>query len=222
MKRLNYILTGLLLAIGPFFGAYVLSIAIYTSMPNAFGIIISILLVLTSIKVGHYIFKRVQIGGPLDLLVATQSSPELDNLEPSHHENTKRRNPDELVSLINKNEHLFMGGSIKIFGDWLGMPYRGKLRFESAQYDQERSILEISFKEGEILQIVKPRSIFEASSYFKITKADKVTLILNPGGIKSIYRYECIGKTISTELSINTNSHTFDVSSSDSAVMMYN
>lgn len=207
--------------------ASIIGIAIYASFPNTTGIIILGLLGIFSIWLGLKIFKRVRIIGPIEFLTAVHASPDLDNLEPTEKSETKRRNPEEIVGLLETNDNVFQGGSFRIFGDWFGKPHDNHHEIIEADYDEKLNKLTLGFKEGEKLEIYNPKHIFEASTFLKIVQADRVKLTWfdydKTRSTKNQYflDYKLTGKKITTETDVDWYKPVFDVSLAEPALMIY-
>ena len=227
MRQVINIISGIIFGLAPLAGATVIGIAIYASFPNTTGIIIFGLLAILSIWVGLKIFKRVKIIGPIEFMTAVHASPDLDNLEPTEGNETKRRSPKEFVQLLANKNNSFKGGSFRIFGDWFGKPYDNYHEIESAEFDDQLKLLTLNFKEGEILEIYNPKHVFEASTFFKIINADRIKLTWFYFGKTSTTEdqyfldYNLTNKKITTETNADWYKPFFDTSLGDPALIIY-
>ncbi len=227
MRQVINIISGFILGLAPLAAASIIGFAIYASFPNTTGIIILILLGVLSLWLGFKIFRKIQIVGPIEYISAVNASPDLDNLEPTQDSRTKRRSPEEIVQLLENNGNLFQGGSFRIFGDWFGKPYDNNHRIDSADFDSKSKILTLKFKDGEKLEIYNPSHIFEASTFLKILKADRIRLTwfyygkTQSTANKYFLDYSLQDKKIKTETNVDWYKPNFDVSLGDSALMIY-
>lgn len=165
--------------------------------------------------------------GPIEFLTAVHASPDLDNLEPTEGSKTKRRSPEEIVRLLKTNDHLFQGGSFRIFGDWFGQPHENNHEIFSADYDEQLNKLTLNFKEGEKLEIYNPKHIFEASTFLKILQADRVKLTwieyskTQTTENQHFIDYNLTAKKITTETNVDLYKPIHDVSLGDPALVIY-
>lgn len=227
MRETINIITGFIFGLAPLVIAVIFGILIYNSIPNILGIALIGILGILSIWLGINIFKRVQIVGPIEFISAIHASPDLDNLEPEPNSETKRRNPNELVELIEKQDNLFKGGALRIYGDWFGKPYDNHHKISKAQFDKISKILTIEFNEGETLQIHNPRHIFEASTFLKVLGADRIKWTWYFYGKfktrENLYflDYKKSSSKIQTDTNVDWYKPAFNVSLGDPALMIY-
>ncbi|MEO1010533.1 MAG: hypothetical protein AAFX53_04455 [Bacteroidota bacterium] len=227
MRQVINIISGFIFGIAPMAGATIIGIAVYASLPNTVGIIILVLLGVLSLWLGLKIFKRVQIVGPIEFMTAVHASPDLDNLQPTKDSETKRRSPEEIVRLLENKKTLFKGGTFRIFGDWFGKPYDNYHEIESADFCNQLKCLTLNFKGGEQLEVYNPEHIFEASSFLKIIKADRIKLTWfyfgKPQTKNNQYflDYSLKDKKITTETNVDWYKPLFDVSLGEPALMIY-
>lgn len=227
MRQVINIISGFIFGLAPLAGAAIIGIAVYASLPNTTGIIIIGLLAISSIWLGLKIFKRVQIVGPIEYMTTVHASPDLDNLEPTKDSETKRRSPEEFVRLLENKDNLFIGGSFRIFGDWFGKPYDNYHEIENAELNNQLNRLTLNFKEGEKLEIYNPRYVFEASTFLKIVKADRIKLTwFYYGKTKTTENqyfldYTLTDKKIATETNVDWYKPIFDISLGDPALMIF-
>lgn len=225
MRQVINIISGFFFGLAPFGAAAIIGIAVYASFPNIIGILILVLLGVLSFWIGLKIFKRVSIIGPIEFMTAVHASPDLDNLEPTKDSRTKRRSPEEFVQILGNGENLFKGGCLSIYGDWFGKPYSNNHEIESAEFDNKVKLLTLNFKEGEKLEIYNPKHIFEASSFLKIAKAERIKFSWynNKSEIANQYylNYALNGKKIVHETNVDWYKPIFDVSLGAPALMIY-
>lgn len=176
MRKIVNTISGIIFGLSPLAGATIIGITIYASLQTVTVLIIYGLLGVLSIWLGLKIFKKVQIVGPIEFMTTIHASPELDNLEPSKNSETKRRSLEEFVELIKNKQNLCKGGTFRIFNDWFGKPYDNFHKIESAEFNKESKCLTLNFNEGEQLEIYNPIDIFEASTFLKVVKADRIKL----------------------------------------------
>ena len=227
MKRAIHIFFGLLYGILPIIVAIFLGIVFYQSFPNIIGISIISVLCIGAFLIGKFIYKRVVINGPIDFMSHIHASPELDNLEPLIYEETRRRYPDELVSLIKNDTNLMKGGTLCFYGDWFGERYKNNHKILDASFDKSENLLIIIFDNNQSLEVQNPQHIFEASTFLKILKADNLKFILdissenNATSNSSFLFYKKGEKKIATFSNISSFQPLFDVSMGEPALMIY-
>jgi hypothetical protein len=216
-------------SLAPSIVAFILGITFYAAFPNWMGLVVFVLLLLLAIPVGVKIFRKVTRIGFVEFVSLKNRSADLDLLIPTDAKNVFQRSPQDLVHLVNENKHLCKGGSLRMFGDWFGPPYRKVFNINTINYNEEESVLTISFDKGITLTIINPKHIYEATTYLKIIDADRITLRgryfqkdkrLQPP--QSYYiDYHKIGNNIKTETDLTSYIPNFDVSFSDPALMVF-
>jgi len=227
MNKIANIIFGILFGIAPLLGVGFIGLLIYYYEPSPIGFTIIGVLGLLSVWIGIKIFKKVQIVGPLEFMTTVHASPELDNLKLDSNSDTKERQPEELVSLIENDENLFKGGTIRIFGDWFGKPYDNYHKIDNAEYDNDKKVLILNFGDKERLEIYNPCHIFEVSTFLKIVKADRVRLNWYYFGKEkkkeNLYFIDYLikNKKIETKTNVDWYEPNFDVSINDSALIIY-
>lgn len=227
MKKAAYVFFGLLYGFLPIVAAVFIGLVFYQSFANAIGISITAALCIGAFIIGKFIFKRVLINGPIDFMSHIHASSDLDNLEPLEYEDTKRRQPKELVSLIKSNENLFKGGTLCFFGDWFGERYKNNHRIIDASFDELENMLVIFFDNNQSLEIKNPKHIFEASTFLKILKADSLKFKLShPSENLSNFDhfflyYKNDGDKIGTYSNVTWYKPLFDISLGEPALMIF-
>ena len=176
MKKLINFSTGFIAGLAPLFIAGIFSVMIYNELQNLTGIIICIILGLLAIWLGILIFMKILRIGIFDFMTVVVASPDLDNLEPTDDSKTKKRTPKELARLSHKNENLFKGGTIKIFGDWYGEPYHNFLKIISIDFNESDKQMIIQFSKKTRITIDEPGPVLESPSVLKILSAKKINL----------------------------------------------
>lgn len=227
MRQLLNITAGIIIGLLPLIGALVVGLLIYNSTPNSMGIIIIGALGIVAVWLGYRIFKRIQIVGVVEFITAVHATPELDNLELTKDSETKNREPEEFVSLVNSKENLFKGGTFRIFGDWFGKPYSNYHEIESAHYDKDLNMLSLNFTAGEILEIYNPKQILETSTFLKVIASDRISLTWfysgkeKQNGSQYFLDYSLKKNKIHTETNVDWYKPIFDVSLGAPSLMIY-
>lgn len=227
MRQIVNVVSGILFGLAPLVGSAIIGLVLYDSYPGTIAVIIDVLIGIGAIWIGLDIFKKVKAVGPIEFMSNINSSPELDHLQPEPNSETKRRQPLELVQLMAKKEHLFKGGSMRIYGDWFGEPYSSSHEFEQAQFDKTLNLLTLAFKNGEKLEIHHPTGIFEASTFLKVLDASRIKKTWpsdekadkHQGSYYLDYKKE--SKTINTDTNVERKHHTFNVSLGEPALMIF-
>lgn len=169
-KPINF-LTGILAGLAPLAIAGLFGVLVYNELPHRVGIFIGVLLLLLAIWLGIQIFEKVQRVGIFDFMSVVAASPDLDNLEPTTDSKTRQLTPGQLASLVRKDGHVCRGGTLKVFGDWHGRPYRNFLEIRQIDYDKRQKQMLISFSKNTRLIIDEPGRILESPSVLKILSA---------------------------------------------------
>lgn len=225
-KALNFI-SGIFLGLGPIIGLGLLGIAIYAGYPSTPGIVIASLPLLAGIWIGYNIFKKVLIVGPIEFMSAKHASSDLDNLIPGDDSKTKLISASEYVNSIKQKTNLFQGGSMRIYGDWFGKPYDNLHKVVGADYDDSLNELIIRFSEGEVLTIVNPKNIFEASTFMKILEADSIKLEFlhatqdQTANNKYYLLYRYMKSKVKAETNVDWYKPSFDTSLGAPAIVIY-
>ncbi|WP_159517787.1 hypothetical protein [Sunxiuqinia indica] len=176
MRKLINFITGIITGIFPLIIAGILGVLIYNELQNLIGIFICVILGLLAIWGGIQIFKIIQRKGIVDFMSVVIASPDLDNLEPTKDSKTQKRTAKELAELNHKNQNIFKGGTLKIFGDWYGEPYQNSLKILSIDYNEEKKQMEIQFSQNTRIIIDEPDHILESPSVLKILSAKRIKL----------------------------------------------
>ncbi len=227
LKTLFNIVSGIVLGILPVTGAALIGLFIYNDFPNIIGLTICAVLLILSIYVGYQIFRKIQIVGVTEFMAATRASPELDNLELASSSSTKNRTAEEMAHLIATKQSLIQSGCIRIYNDWYGQSFELELVLEHSEYDNERGLLTIKFKSGELLEIFAPKGIHESPTFLKIMHANRIRLSNANYGRTNIseqsYFIDYVKLTNSFETKSNIDWYTplFDVSLGSPALVIY-
>lgn len=230
MRTFINIIIALFYSLAPFIIAFILGITFYAAFPNWMGLTVFILLLLLALPLGVKIFKKVNTVGFIEFINYKNRSADLDLLIPVNAKGIFERKPLELSLLINENNQLCKGGSLRIYGDWFGPPYRKYFSIKSAEYNMEEAILTIQFDKGIALTIVSPTHIYEATTYLKIVDADRITLTgrylqknKEHDQLSETFfiDYHKEGNRIKTETNATLYQPKFDVSFSDPALMVF-
>lgn len=227
MRRFFDIITGFLYGMAPIVVAALLGVGIYVALPNITGILIIVLIGILACWLGFSIFKEIQIIGPNEFMSLMESAPELDNLEPEPDSETKRRDAREFSELVACNEHLIKGGAIRMYGDWFGKRYANFHVLKSAKFNEHTKILTLEFDKGEVLEIYRPRNIFEAPTFLKIIDADRIKLTwhksnpVNKAQNLYYFDYRFSNNKISVESNVDWYKPDYNVSLSAPALMIF-
>lgn len=191
MKKVVNLITGIIAGLSPLIIAGIFGVLIYNELQNFAGIIICLVLGLLAIWAGILIFKKIQRNGFVDFISVVVATPDLDNLAPTNDNNTKKRTAKELAELHHKNQSLFKGGTLKIFGDWHGEPFQNSLQILSIGFNVSKKQMEIQFSHDTKIVIDEPDHILESPSVLKILTAKKIKLeflyIKNNSTVESSY-----------------------------------
>jgi len=221
-----YNISGFFLGLGPIIGFGIIGMAIYASLPNALGVLSIGVLICLGAWLGYSIFKKVTRVGPIELMTALSASPELDNLIPVADSDTQLLAPSEYACAIKKKENRFTGGSIRVYGDWFGMPYAQFHEIETADYKPLNKELIIRFIGGEVLTISRPKHIFDSTRYMKILNADAIRLEwlshdeVNQKDLNYLY-YKKIDQQVNLETNIVALESGTETSLGDPAIVIY-
>lgn len=228
MNKLTNLISGIIAGIFPLIIAGIFGVLIYNELQNLIGIIICVILALLAIGLGIQIFKKIQRNGIFDFMSVVVASPDLDNLEPSKDSKIKKRTANELAELNHKNENIFKGGTLKIFGDWHGEPYRNSLKILSIDYDEEKKQMIIQFSQKTKILIDEPDHILESPSVLKILSAKKIRLEFQhkKKGSKEegsyFKNYTVVKNKIETESNINWTEQKIDAAIGQDALLIFN
>ena len=228
MKKLINLITGIIAGILPLLAAGILGIFIYNELQNVFGIIICVVLALSAIWIGIQIFKKIQQTGIVDFMSVLIASPDLDNVELGPDSNTKKRTAKELAELNHKNENIFQGGTLKIFGDWHGEPYQNSLKIVRIDYNEELKKMEIQFTENTRIVIDEPGHILESPSVLKIISAKNIKLEFqhkkNGSTEEASYfkHYKVVNNRVQTETNIDWINQKIDAAIGQDALIIFN
>ena len=227
MKKLVNFIIGILAGLSPLIIAGIFGVLIYNELQNIVGIIICVILGLLAIWAGIQIFKKVQQKGFVDFMTVVVATPDLDNLEPASDSKTKKRTAKELAELNHKNQSIFKGGTLKIFGDWFGEPYKNSLQILSIDFDESKKQMEIRFSQDIKIIIDEPDHILESPSVLKILTAQKVKLEFphkkNNSMVESSYfkSYKPGKRKVVTKTNIDWTNQKIDASPGQDALIIF-
>jgi hypothetical protein len=126
---------------------------------------------------GYRVYKTVIGRGVIGFITAVSASPDLDNLEPSVNSNHKKYNIAEYIAAFQKQENLFTtGGSIRIWGNYTFSGFNDFNKIESIQ-SPDTNQLQITFCNGNVLEVWDPKSIIEGHTYFKVLYCNRIEWI---------------------------------------------
>ena len=157
-------------------------------------------------------------------MTGLHATPELDNFEPQPGDGVQKINAEEFASESFQIAHFCQKGSIRIFGDWIGKPYKEKYTISKIAYDKELKILKLHFQEGYTMKVKKPHNILVAKSFLKILGAEMIQLNWpeKPGNSSPTYvRYEKTSRNLSAQSNPTEHKKRFDLSLSAPGLMMY-
>lgn len=223
MNFLN-VLFGFIYALCPLVIAFLFSLIIYSLVPNFVGIMGIVVLVFLSGWLGVEIFKRVQINGFIEFNSALYASPDLDNLHVLPNNNVSILTLEQLIELINQEKNRCKGGTLRIYGDWIGNPYSSVYKIQKAEYETDTKELKIFLQNGTTVSVYNPSHINESYSYLKIIDAEKVVFSFKSKNKEEYPLYflsyqKNVNKVI-TET--NLTKHSFDVFPNKPALMFFN
>lgn len=189
---------------------------IYNELPNLLGIVICILLLLTSIWLAIILFKTIKNRGLLELITILTATPDMDNLEVSADSSTKKRTAKEFAEVFNNKENIFAGGVIQIFGDWIGKTNKDRCLIVEVKYNETEKLLELSLSGNIKIHIIQPTNILESPSFFKVISAKSVKIwYSNKGKTTSKPKdlhisYDLVGRRIKTESNFGSDVKVID------------
>lgn len=228
MKKVVNLITGIIAGLSPLIIAGIFGVLIYNELQNFAGIIICLVLGLLAIWAGILIFKKIQRNGFVDFISVVVATPDLDNLAPTNDNNTKKRTAKELAELHHKNQSLFKGGTLKIFGDWHGEPFQNSLQILSIGFNVSKKQMEIQFSHDTKIVIDEPDHILESPSVLKILTAKKIKLeflyIKNNSTVESSYfkSYTPVKRKVLTKTNIDWAIQKMDASPGQDAIIIFN
>ncbi|MFT4760534.1 MAG: hypothetical protein ACI9XO_001194 [Paraglaciecola sp.] len=161
MPKILRIISGVLFAILPIIGFGIFGMAWYVSFPNLFGIILFLIITGLGIFLGVKTFQKVRIVGGIEFLSKSVSSNDMNNLQVTSDSTNRIFDVKDYVLLHNKNENIFKGGCIRIFGDWYGEPYMNWRGIENLIYNQNSSKLVIKLSNDEKVVLNNPNVVIE-------------------------------------------------------------
>lgn len=176
-------------ALLPFIGLNIVGLFIINDNPNLLGYSISALILVVSILISVWIHRRVMKMGVLQFISAVSASPDLNNPMPTENSDHKLRRPEEIAFLINQNKNLCLGGSLQFFGDFYkihGEHFHKLVKSEYSAYDKK---LTFHFDEGELVEIYRPNTITEGTTYLKIKEASRILFQFKIDGNPSFLDY---------------------------------
>lgn len=227
MKKFINVVSGLILGLAPLAIAIFIGALVYNEIPNFIGISIGGILVGIAIWLSVLIYKSIQRQGFIDFITVVNASPDLDNLEPTKDSKTKKRTPQELAALNEKDQNIFKGGSIKIFGDWFGEPYENIMKIVKINYDDSKKQMIIQFEKLVKIIIDEPDHILESPTVLKILSAKKVQLEFQHKKKDSNEKgdffksYTSVKNRIKTDTNIDWTNSKIDASSGQDLIIIF-
>lgn len=228
MKKLVNLIAGIIVGITPLIIAGIFGLLINNELQNILGIILCVILELLAAWIGIQIFQKIQRNGIVDFVAVVFASPDLDNLEPTATSKTKKRTPKELAELNHKNQSIFQGGTLKIFGDWHGKPYQNALKILHIDYAEDKKQMVIQFSRNTRILIDEPGHILESPSVLKILSAKRIKLEFQykkKGSTEegSYFKiYTVVKNKIETETNIGWTKQKIDAAIGQDALIIFN
>ncbi len=228
MKKLVNLIAGILAGITPLIIAGIFGLLINNELQNILGIILCVILELLAAWIGIQIFQKIQRVGIVDFMAVVFASPDLDNLEQTANSKTKKRTAKELTELNYKNQSIFRGGTLKIFGDWHGEPYQNALKILRIDYAEDKKQMVIQFSRNTRIIIDEPGHILESPSVLKILSAQRVKLEFQhkkKGSTEEgsyFKNYTVVNNKIETETNIDWTKQKIDAAIGQDALIIFN
>lgn len=227
LRRITNVITGITFGTFPTAIVGLIGLAIYQAAPNAAGITIISILEVGALYLGYRIFRKIQFVGPIEFLSVFVATPELDMPEADDESDHLKRSSAEYADLVSRSGHLCKGGTLRLYGDWFGKPYRNPLTIARVRYDEQSDTLTFRFTGGEKLTINKPKHLYETGAYFKVLQAESVEMSqfsskLNKSRMVLTYlKFWPEGRRVKSLTSAPEKRIGFDLSLSAPALMIY-
>lgn len=158
------------------------------------------------------------------MTTAFRASPDLDNLEPSADSETRKLSMEEYVVNFSKSDVKFKGGGyLRIWGDYKSRRLEEYHLVSNVEL-LDQSTIQISFQSGNRLRIWKPETIFDAPTFMKVLKAERIKWEWydNKNNKRYYYEYWVEGNGIRTKTDYDWKSYKIDTMLGDPAIFMYN
>lgn len=185
MKKLINFILGFIAVISPIVLAVIFSILIYNELTNCIGQLIGVVLILGGVWTAFQIYQSIKHKGFLSFITAVHASPDLDNINPAHDSNTKKRTAAQLATLFTTKNSLFKGGTLNIFGDRFGELKHNYLDILAVNFDASENTMTIQMSQNTKVTISEPSSILESPSVLKITSAKEIRIDFQQAGSES-------------------------------------
>lgn len=179
MKRAFDQLSAFFTALLPFLGLNLVGVFIINDSAPILGYSIAAIILVFSLYLSFWVYRLVLKMGIISFMGTVSASPDLDDPEVTESSEHKLRTPQELSQLINQNDHLCKGGSIRVFGDWHkqhGESFHSLVKSSYSAFDRK---LTLHFDQAEQIEIYKPQRITEGTTYLKIKSASKIIFKFN-------------------------------------------
>lgn len=146
----------------------------YFTFEGGIGIFVALVFIAIACFSSVYVFKTVMQVGVIKFMATNHSSSDLDDLEATPSDSYQRTDVKELVDMFVKEPTKFQGGTVKIWGDWQGRDLEKINEITSIEYEEEKDLLSILFKNGNKLLLTKPVRIIIGKTYLKVIHAGKI------------------------------------------------
>jgi hypothetical protein len=223
MKDFLTQLDSIIRGIFTFLGVCFFGVTIYLFVvPNIWGIFIIILFGILGFYLGRFVFITAKRRGILAMSSALQASRDLDNLEPSRNSETRKLTPNQYIKHFQKSELKFVGGPLQIWGDFKSRKLEDNHTIKDIRLLDKRT-MKISFQSGNNLTIWNPEIIFDAPTFMKVLKAERIRWEWNEPKSKKkfYYEYQIEGENIRTKTDFDWKSYDIDTLLGAPAIFMY-
>ncbi|MGK0364686.1 MAG: hypothetical protein ACI85O_001744 [Saprospiraceae bacterium] len=146
----------------------------YFTFEGLTGILVGLLFISLACLSGFYVFKTVMQVGVMKFMSTNSASSDLDNLEATRSDSFQTIEIEKLVESFEREPTHFHGGNVKIWGDWQGRDLENINEITTIEYEDESSILTITFKNGNKLLLTNPQWIIAGKTYLKNVRSEKV------------------------------------------------
>lgn len=174
MKKAFDQLSAIFTALLPFLGLNLVGVFIINDSSPIIGYSIATAILALSLYLSSWVYRLVLKMGIISFMGTVSASPDLDDPAVTESSEHKLRTPQEIAQLINQNNHLCKGGSIRVFGDWHKQHGESFHSLEKATYSAFDRKLTLHFDQAEQIEINKPLRITEGTTYLKIKSASKI------------------------------------------------
>ncbi len=226
MKPFENILTtiaALFFGLIAFIGLVVIGYFFYDTFSGFWGVLASLIIILLGLYVGYDVFITVKRRGVAEFSSRIHASPELNNLDPHPDSKTKKLSIDEFMNKYKNSDNHFLGGRIKIWGDFKSRELDSFNKIEKIEYLDTQRII-ITFDSGNKLTVWNPKIIFQAPTFLKILNSNRIKWewVDTKTGKKHFFDYRLINDKIVTETNSDWKSYEIDTLLSHPALLLVN